>query len=47
MCFLADIYDKFLVDVLKQGLDCECVGGGRIQHEPENKLIKVYGYSQV
>jgi phosphohistidine phosphatase len=26
-------------------LNVECVGGGRIRHEPERKFIYVYGYS--
>lgn len=29
------------------GLDTECLGGGRIEHFPEKKLIKVYGHSTV
>ena len=29
----------------KQGLDCQCLGGGRIRHDPAAKHIKVYGYS--
>lgn len=28
------------------GLETECVGGGRIEHRPDLKRIKVYGYSQ-
>ncbi len=27
-------------------LSFECVGGGRIEHKPQHKSIKVYGYSQ-
>lgn len=27
-------------------LDWECVGGGRIVHKPDEKYIKVFGYSQ-
>lgn len=29
------------------GLDTECLGGGRIEHFPESKLLKVYGHSTV
>ena len=29
------------------GIDTECLGGGRILHEPDKKHIRVYGYSQV
>ncbi|KAM3874581.1 14 kDa phosphohistidine phosphatase [Diretmus argenteus] len=44
--FHADIYDKVSEELEEGGLlDCECVGGGRIRHEPQNKKIHVYGYS--
>lgn len=45
--FSADIYEQFtdMLKVLK--LDAECLGGGRIEHHPGVKKIKVYGYSQV
>ena len=39
----ADIYEPEEERVLKVGLDCQCLGGGRIQHDPN--YIKVYGYS--
>lgn len=47
--FLAgDIYDKVSEELEKGGvLDCECVGGGRIQHDAQAKKIRVYGYSVV
>lgn len=49
MPFLAaDIYDKVSEELEKGGrLDCECVGGGRIKHDPQAKKIHVYGYSMV
>lgn len=31
----------------KQGCDCECLGGGRISHQSQDKKIHVYGYSMV
>ena len=44
----ADIYDKVSEELEKDGhLDCECLGGGRIKHDPEAKKIHVYGYSMV
>ncbi|KAL8562877.1 hypothetical protein ACOMHN_004569 [Nucella lapillus] len=43
----ADIYDKVVGDIENKGLDCEVLGGGRIEHEPSKKTIKIYGYSQV
>lgn len=46
----ADIYETIGEDELKNcgaGLDTECVGGGRINHNAPAKTIKVYGYSQV
>ena len=44
---VADIYDKIQEEVSAKGLDTECLGGGRIQHDAQNKKIHVYGYSQV
>ena len=44
--FHADVYDKVAPEIEKLGLDCECVGGGRILHEADNKTIEVFGYSQ-
>lgn len=45
---IADIYDKVSEELEKDGLlDCECVGGGRIKHDPQAKKIHVYGYSMV
>ncbi|XP_045596226.1 14 kDa phosphohistidine phosphatase isoform X2 [Procambarus clarkii] len=44
--FHSDIYDKVVPAIEKLGLDCECMGGGRIRHELDNKTIEVYGYSQ-
>ncbi|TNN41875.1 phosphohistidine phosphatase [Liparis tanakae] len=44
--FHADIYDKVSEELEKGGyLDCECVGGGRINHDPQAKKIHVYGHS--
>ncbi|CAH1639388.1 unnamed protein product [Spodoptera littoralis] len=40
----SDIYDE--VQERLQPLDCEPLGGGRISHDPENKKIHIYGYSQ-
>ncbi|XP_011302384.1 14 kDa phosphohistidine phosphatase isoform X2 [Fopius arisanus] len=44
----ADIYDEIGNELAKYrpGVDTECVGGGRINHNAEEKIIKVYGYSQ-
>ncbi|KAG7216661.1 hypothetical protein INR49_023375, partial [Caranx melampygus] len=42
----ADIYEKVSEELEKGGhLDCECIGGGRIKHDPQAKKIHVYGYS--
>lgn len=44
----ADIYEKVSEELEKDGhLDCECIGGGRIKHDPAAKKIHVYGYSMV
>ncbi|XP_037401965.1 14 kDa phosphohistidine phosphatase isoform X1 [Pygocentrus nattereri] len=43
---IADIYDKVSGDLERAGgVDCECVGGGRIKHDSAEKKIHVYGYS--
>ena len=43
----ADVYEheEELLRAKANGLDCQCLGGGRILHEPERQYIKVYGYS--
>lgn len=43
----ADIYDKVSGEMQKKGIDCECLGGGRISHQSQDKKIHVYGYSMV
>ncbi|XP_025265709.1 sex-regulated protein janus-A-like isoform X1 [Camponotus floridanus] len=43
----ANIFDKVDGEIKKLvGLRANCVGGGRIEHDPDEKTIKVYGYSQ-
>ncbi|KAJ1522345.1 hypothetical protein ONE63_002637 [Megalurothrips usitatus] len=42
----ADIYEETQGKIEKQGLETECVGGGRIEHKSNEKKLKVYGYSQ-
>lgn len=42
-----DIYDKIQEELAGAGLDTECLGGGRILHDPAKKTIEVFGYSQV
>ena len=37
----SDVYDKTESEVTGAGLDCECLGGGRIEHRPGDKYIKV------
>lgn len=46
-CYLADIYDRVYPAIERKGLECECVGGGRILHKNDLKELTVYGYSQV
>ncbi|XP_069039505.1 14 kDa phosphohistidine phosphatase isoform X2 [Lepisosteus oculatus] len=42
----ADIYDRVSEEIERRGgLDCECVGGGRIRHDSQAKRLHVYGYS--
>lgn len=45
---IADIYEEVSSSLQPLGLDTECLGGGRIAHNPSAKpQIKIYGYSQV
>ncbi|KAH9397728.1 14 kDa phosphohistidine phosphatase [Tyrophagus putrescentiae] len=44
--FHADILERVEPHILKSKLSCECVGGGRIEHLPAKKTIRIYGYSQ-
>uniref|UniRef100_A0A8B9G0M1 14 kDa phosphohistidine phosphatase n=1 Tax=Amazona collaria TaxID=241587 RepID=A0A8B9G0M1_9PSIT len=32
-------------ELARQGLECECLGGGRLDHRPQERKIHVYGYS--
>ncbi|XP_022235032.1 14 kDa phosphohistidine phosphatase-like [Limulus polyphemus] len=41
-----DILDDVEPQVSKLKLECDCVGGGRIIHDPEAKRLEVFGYSQ-
>ncbi|KAK3088735.1 hypothetical protein FSP39_023136 [Pinctada imbricata] len=42
----SDIFDDVSPGIESNGLDCECVGGGRIEHDPSKKKLQIYGYSQ-
>jgi len=42
----SDIYDEATKPIQCLGLDTECLGGGRIDHRPSAKKLKIYGYSQ-
>ena len=46
-CFAADIYDYLDANLEVDGISCECVGGGQIKHDPDDKSIEVFGKSQV
>lgn len=41
----ADVYDAEEELIRAKGLDSQCLGGGRILHDPSKKFIRVYGYS--
>lgn len=41
----ADIYEREESSILPPGIETECVGGGRIQHDDGDKIISVFGYS--
>jgi hypothetical protein len=42
-----EILDEIENQLKGKNIECDCLGGGRILHEPESKHILVYGYSQV
>lgn len=42
----ADIFDEVSPEIEGKGMDCECVGGGRIEHDPNKQKLHIYGYSQ-
>lgn len=44
---LADVYEETSEKLHAQGVETECTGGGRIDHNKEKKMILVYGYSMV
>ncbi|CAJ0940450.1 unnamed protein product [Ranitomeya imitator] len=46
--FAADIYDKAASEIEKDRVyDCECLGGGRINHNSSSRKIHIYGHSLV
>ena len=49
MCFLlaAVIFDVLDAELDVLGLSSTCVGGGKIEHNPAEKAIVVFGESQV
>lgn len=40
-----DIYEEVAPGIKALGLGAKCIGGGRIEHLPLKKKIKVYGHS--
>lgn len=44
--FHGDIFDSVEPNITKLNCKVECVGGGRIRHDPDTKSIFIYGYSQ-
>ncbi|XP_070581896.1 14 kDa phosphohistidine phosphatase-like [Ptychodera flava] len=41
----SDVFDKTAPGIKALGLNCEALGGGRIDHSSTKKSILVYGYS--
>ncbi|KAM5193583.1 14 kDa phosphohistidine phosphatase-like [Mantella aurantiaca] len=39
------IFDKVNPEIQALGLQCECLGGGKIEHNSAEKKIRVYGES--
>ncbi|XP_076458713.1 14 kDa phosphohistidine phosphatase-like [Babylonia areolata] len=44
--FHSDIYDRLDASLEAEGINCECVGGGKIKHNPDEHSIEVFGKSQ-
>ncbi|XP_014662346.1 PREDICTED: 14 kDa phosphohistidine phosphatase-like [Priapulus caudatus] len=40
-----DVLEEVEPGIRKAGLDVFCTGGGRIEHDPTAKTLKVYGHS--
>ncbi len=45
--FTADIFDEVDAQLEEYGIACECVGGGTILHDPQQKSLQIFGRSQV
>ncbi|XP_039575835.1 14 kDa phosphohistidine phosphatase isoform X1 [Passer montanus] len=43
----ADLFERTAEELAPLGLSCECLGGGRLSHRPQERKIHVYGYSVV
>lgn len=43
----ADLLERTAEELARLGLSCECLGGGRLSHRPDERKIHVYGYSVV
>ncbi|NXI22166.1 PHP14 phosphatase, partial [Sterrhoptilus dennistouni] len=41
----ADLFERTAEELARHGLSCECLGGGRVSHRPQERKIHVYGYS--
>lgn len=41
-CISADVYDDVSPDIESKGLDCECVGGGRIEHDSQEETADLW-----
>lgn len=47
MFFLDHIFEKVGPAVEALGLECKCLGGGRIEHNSKDKKLRVFGESTV
>lgn len=43
--FHEDVWNKLKKPLREYNLRGKCVGGGRIEHDPDEKTLKVYGHS--
>lgn len=47
MSFTDHIFEKVSPAIAALGLECKCLGGGKIEHNSKEKKIRVFGESTV
>lgn len=47
MLFTDHIFEKVSPAIAALGMECKCLGGGKIEHNSKEKKIRVFGESTV